>query len=233
MNWLEDMVGLDYAPAAFWGILALVALLVLYGIIRLIRRLRSGTYVAGGRNRKARLSIMDAAAVDTHRRLVLVRRDDVEHLLLIGGNSDIVVERDIRLSGPVRRSAPTMEPVVEEPSPAPAPRPVTHAPAPRPVTTPTRPVTTPVAPPLATARPQPAPAPRAPSVAPAPRPVATPTRYTPPVKSKDEIDDDLMKELESALDIDETPPPAPAPQEPLSLDDEMAKLLGELTSHKR
>ena len=48
---------------------------------------------------------MDAAAVDSQRRLVLVRRDDVEHLILIGGPTDVVVERDIRLHGAVRRPA--------------------------------------------------------------------------------------------------------------------------------
>ena len=40
---------------------------------------------------------MDATAVDSHRRLAPVRRDDVEHLLLIGGPTDVVVESDIRI----------------------------------------------------------------------------------------------------------------------------------------
>ncbi len=38
---------------------------------------------------------MDAAAVDGRRKLVLIRRDDVEHLLLIGGPTDVVVEQNI------------------------------------------------------------------------------------------------------------------------------------------
>ncbi len=38
---------------------------------------------------------MDAAAVDSRRKLVLIRRDDVEHLLLIGGPTDVVVEQNI------------------------------------------------------------------------------------------------------------------------------------------
>ena len=78
-------------------------------IIRLIRSLTFGTFVAGGRNRKTRLAVMDATAVDSHRRLVLVRRDDIEHLLLIGGPTDVVVEREIRLGQtrrPSRCSAP-------------------------------------------------------------------------------------------------------------------------------
>jgi hypothetical protein len=51
--------------------------------------------VRGGRNRNPRLQVLDAAAVDTRRRLVLVRRDDVEHLIMIGGPTDIVIESRI------------------------------------------------------------------------------------------------------------------------------------------
>ena len=39
--------------------------------------------------------MIDAAAVDGRRRLVLVRRDNIEHLLMIGGPTDIVVEPNI------------------------------------------------------------------------------------------------------------------------------------------
>ena len=47
------------------------------------------------RGRMPRLAVIDAAAVDGRRRLVLVRRDNVEHLLMIGGPTDIVVEANI------------------------------------------------------------------------------------------------------------------------------------------
>lgn len=50
--------------------------------------------VVGARER--RLRVVEAAVVDTRRRLVLVRRDDTEHLLLVGGLTDVVVERGIR-----------------------------------------------------------------------------------------------------------------------------------------
>ena len=42
-----------------------------------------------------RLAILEVAPLDAKRRLVLVRRDGAEHLLLIGGESDLVVERAI------------------------------------------------------------------------------------------------------------------------------------------
>jgi hypothetical protein len=57
-----------------------------------------------------RLAVIDAAAVDGRRRLVLVRRDNVEHLLMIGGPSDIVVEPNI-----VR--APGRDQIPQRPSP--------------------------------------------------------------------------------------------------------------------
>lgn len=42
-----------------------------------------------------RLRVVESRALDGRRRLVLVRRDDVEHLLVIGGESDMVVETGI------------------------------------------------------------------------------------------------------------------------------------------
>ena len=97
LEWLEDIAGPNFAAAVLWTFAALLLLVIVLVIIRLIRSLTFGTFVAGGRNRKTRLAVMDAAAVDSHRRLVLVRRDDIEHLILIGGPTDVVVERDIRL----------------------------------------------------------------------------------------------------------------------------------------
>jgi flagellar protein FliO/FliZ len=46
--------------------------------------------------RGARLGISEYYEVDKSRFLVLVRRDDVEHLVLVGGNQDLVIETDIR-----------------------------------------------------------------------------------------------------------------------------------------
>src|SRR6185312_10695134 len=39
--------------------------------------------------------VIDAATVDGRRRLVLIRRDNIEHLLMIGGPTDVVVEPNI------------------------------------------------------------------------------------------------------------------------------------------
>ena len=42
-----------------------------------------------------RLSIMEQASVDSRRKLVLIRRDDVEHLIMTGGPVDVVIETGI------------------------------------------------------------------------------------------------------------------------------------------
>ncbi|MBN8962012.1 MAG: flagellar biosynthetic protein FliO [Rhizobiales bacterium] len=121
---------------------AFVAVLVLIGVVAWLVRRFAGNRLGGsaGRGRMPRLAVIDAAAVDGRRRLVLVRRDNVEHLLMIGGPSDIVVEQNIVRAAPARDqvaprgdvarlnpfpdedSAPAMEPV--EPSlPEPPTRP--------------------------------------------------------------------------------------------------------------
>lgn len=46
--------------------------------------------------RSRRLAFIERTALDGGRKLLLVRRDDVEHLILIGGPIDLVVETGIR-----------------------------------------------------------------------------------------------------------------------------------------
>ncbi len=55
----------------------------------------------GPRSRQPRLAVVDAAAVDARRRLILIKRDNVEHLLMIGGPTDIVVESNIGRAAPI------------------------------------------------------------------------------------------------------------------------------------
>ncbi len=77
-------------------ILALVFVLALIGLLTwLVRRfgLAGRTPTIGRHGR--RLDVIEVAALDSRRRLVLVRRDRTEHLVLLGINADIVVERGI------------------------------------------------------------------------------------------------------------------------------------------
>ncbi len=268
--WLESVAGPDYAPALMWTVVALIVLLVLLIVIRIVRGFTFGTFVAGGRNRKARLAVMDATAVDSHRRLVLVRRDDVEHLILIGGPSDVVVEQNIRLLPPARKPADEMpvvaqapaapsQPVVERPR-APRPEPIVRAAPPR--QQPPAPQAAPAPDPVPVApAPEPrfsslsatpasvaTPVPQAPQPSPSPAPAPTPTVQTlRPVVAEpladaapyqtqsaradaDALDDALLEELQVTLDHDQRRPTASSPE--VSLDDEMSKLLGDLSGKR-
>src|SRR5580700_7030918 len=77
-----------------------LAFLLVLGLIGVgawgLRRFTSGRLgSASTRGRQPRLGVIDYASVDARRRLILVRRDNVEHLLMIGGPTDVVVEANI------------------------------------------------------------------------------------------------------------------------------------------
>jgi flagellar protein FliO/FliZ len=79
-----------------FAITAAIVLALIGGILWFARRYSMGSLGRIGRGRVPRLAIVDAMSVDGRRRLVLVRRDNVEHLILIGGPSDVVVEQAIQ-----------------------------------------------------------------------------------------------------------------------------------------
>ena len=239
MEWLDSVAGPGYTSALLWTFAALIFLVVVLIIIKLIRSMTFGTFVAGGRNRKTRLAVMDATAIDSNRRLVLVRRDDVEHLILIGGQTDIVVERDIRLSQQKRPSLagesrlesqqakprPADQPPaapqrqMREVPPAPVRRPAPPpAPSPAAAVVPTPPQQRIVPQPPSPAQPTPAPPRETPAIP-----------LSPPAASRENIDDELVRELEVSLDDK----PAGSERRAPSLDDEMTKLLDELSTHKK
>lgn len=50
----------------------------------------------GAPGNKDRLAIVEVRAIDAKRKLLLIRRDDVQHLLLLGGQQDLLIEANIR-----------------------------------------------------------------------------------------------------------------------------------------
>ncbi|HUT50244.1 MAG TPA: flagellar biosynthetic protein FliO [Alphaproteobacteria bacterium] len=76
--------------------LALLFVLALIGIVAwLARKAGLGTRIARTKGTRRRLSIVEVSPVDGKRRLVLVRRDGVEHLVLLGATSETVIETGI------------------------------------------------------------------------------------------------------------------------------------------
>src|SRR5450432_1149690 len=122
----QSVIRREQSMQALTFVFAFVAVLALIGVAAwLVRRFagsRLGT--TANRGRMPRLAVIEAAAVDGRRRLVLVRRDNIEHLLMIGGPTDIVVEPNIVRAMPGRDQMPPRQGVGgAEPPPRIAPLP--------------------------------------------------------------------------------------------------------------
>jgi hypothetical protein len=157
--------------------LAVIIALCVVGlvVVFVMRALGRGIKPSTGR----RLGIVDAFDLDRHRQLVIIRRDNVEHLIMIGGPNDLVIESDIVRAQPMigeGRREPMVAPAAAAP-PAPPPPPSPAAPpVPPPMQAmPPMPRVTPPPPP------PPRPAPRAPEpAAPPVEPPAVPEKAKEP-----------------------------------------------------
>ena len=114
----ETLFGSEMPLAARFFIAFLIVLALIGLTAWLVRRFGANRLGTTARGRQPRLAVIDAATVDGRRRLVLIRRDNVEHLLMIGGPTDLVVEPNIvRAVGarevarePARASTPAEQP---------------------------------------------------------------------------------------------------------------------------
>lgn len=107
---MQSLFGLELSTAQK-VIVASVVILVLLALLGLfVRQIQGGRLrlrgQGGGRQRQPRLGVVDTYDLDRQRQLVLIRRDNIEHLLMIGGASDVVVETNILRSGS-RAATPT------------------------------------------------------------------------------------------------------------------------------
>jgi flagellar protein FliO/FliZ len=196
MQILKQYLGDQLGTVATWALLALGLLIIVLVVWSLIRRALGDRLNMSDRpdrrGRPPRLGITESFAVDRQgRRLVIVRRDNVEHLVMIGGPNDVVVEANIvrgeRLGvgrGEMRNAdSDLIPPMVPEalPSPpravearfvqpvaaeVPRPEPVKFEPLPEPP----KPEPVKVAPPPVTAAPSPPPPPPPPPPAPPAQP---------------------------------------------------------------
>lgn len=77
---------------------AMVAVIVVVLLVVVAWRLLFGRGVrvpGAARSRQVRLGVVDVHDIDRERQLVLVRRDNVEHLIMIGGPNDLLIESQI------------------------------------------------------------------------------------------------------------------------------------------
>ncbi|MDX1949912.1 MAG: flagellar biosynthetic protein FliO [Rickettsiales bacterium] len=75
--------------------LALIFVLCLIGIVSVLLRkyLLKENYL--GKNSDKRLSVSESLMLDQKRKLVLVKRDEKEHLILVSTDDNIIIEKDI------------------------------------------------------------------------------------------------------------------------------------------
>ena len=102
--------------------LGIVLVLIVLGLW-LLKLLTNSTAKLGGT--KKRLEVVDTAQVDGKRRIILLRRDNIEHVIMTGGPEDLVIESGIvaapePAAAPARRPAqrPAARPAAVRPAPA-------------------------------------------------------------------------------------------------------------------
>ena len=114
MAWLQSILDTENSTGLELVLVTLSLAIVLILVFWIVRKIMGNPARRAARNRVPRLSVTDAAVVDDKRRLVLVRRDDVEHLVMIGGPTDVVIESNVKRMQPA-----AMPPVTETQAPAP------------------------------------------------------------------------------------------------------------------
>src|SRR5580693_10598317 len=118
----DTLFGAEMPLAVKFFLAFLVVLGLILGFAWAVRRFGTGRLGgASARGRQPRLAVIDYASVDGRRRLILVRRDNVEHLMMIGGPTDVVVEPNIVRATAGRDQLPQRPAGAEPPRIAPLP----------------------------------------------------------------------------------------------------------------
>jgi len=85
----------------------ILALIFVLGLILLLaaayKKWAAGKVGTVGRGRDKRIAILEVVTLDPSRRVILLRRDGVEHLVLVGGGNDVVIESGIGSPSPKPR----------------------------------------------------------------------------------------------------------------------------------
>jgi flagellar protein FliO/FliZ len=98
---LTGLLGADTPPLVKFVLAFLIVLGLIFAAFWAVRRFGAGRIGGGARGRQPRLSVTESIPLDNRRALLLVRRDNIEHLVMIGGTTDVVVEANIVRAGAV------------------------------------------------------------------------------------------------------------------------------------
>lgn len=84
-------------PQIFQLIAALVFVVSLMGGLALVlKKLGLSGAVPAMAGKEKRLKIIEVLPLDARRKMVIVQRDEVQHLILLGGNHETVIETGIK-----------------------------------------------------------------------------------------------------------------------------------------
>ena len=95
----------------FWTFMLAVLAVLSVGILVFVRAYLTGASPSALLFRprtERRLEVIEQTNLDNRRKLVLIRRDDVEHLLMTGGPVDVVVETGINPQAAKPAAAPVV-----------------------------------------------------------------------------------------------------------------------------
>lgn len=112
---------MEFVTVARFALALLVVVGLIVGFAWLLRRYGHGRLLQAGA--RGRIGIVEVTGLDARRRLVLLRRDDVEHLVILGPTGETVVETGIAGGVAPARPAPAatvppaaVPPAAEEPA---------------------------------------------------------------------------------------------------------------------
>ncbi len=91
-----DTLTPDILPQLLRMIIALgFVLLLMGGLAYLLKRLGLATNASVKSNDKRRLAIIESLPLDPRRRVVIIKCDDKEHLVILGANGETVIDNNI------------------------------------------------------------------------------------------------------------------------------------------
>src|SRR5690348_11121024 len=104
----QAVLGFDLPIWVKFAVVFPLVLVLIWGFVYAVKRFGGSALgrATGPRGRQPRLAVIESTMIDSRRQLWLLRRDNVEHLIMTGGPTDVVIEPNIVRASP---AAPARE----------------------------------------------------------------------------------------------------------------------------
>ena len=83
---------------------------LIFALAWAVRRFGPGSRLLPNAGRDRRLTILEVASVDARRRLILLRRDTTEYLVLLGPTQDLLLDKDFQAAPEEETAAAAADP---------------------------------------------------------------------------------------------------------------------------